>query len=325
MARARSDPPPPDHPGVLRTVFKGPTGRVTCVAIGEDGTVAAGGADKAVHLWDPATGKERRTLQHSNTVLALAFSTDGKKLAAGDADGLVLLWDVGSGEKLTVLKGIGEPIRQVALAADGKTAAAGGAKSGRVWDVNTGKEKMTFDGRFALSPDGASLAVVRPNGTVSVWDVPKGKQRTSLEGHTGNVFSLTFSPDGKTLATGGADRRGRFATGKEEGQDNTIKLWDMETGKSLAALMGHVKGIYSLTFAPDGKTLVAADFNGSMKLWDLEKAKVRATLEQVKVGGKLQGTPVGFWAVAPDLKSWAVGTGQEVRWLDIAEFTGTEK
>ncbi|MDB5312353.1 MAG: hypothetical protein JWO38_6555 [Gemmataceae bacterium] len=326
--RAASSQPesaPPDYPGILRTVLKGSTGKILCVAIGEGGTVASGGTDKAVHLWDPTTGLERQTLRHANTVQAVAFSADGKTLAAGDADGLVLLWDVGAGEKRAALKGVGEPIRQVALAADGKTAAAGGAKAGRVWDVGTGKERMTFGGRFALSPDGKTLATARPDGTISVWDVSTGKQRITLEGHAGNVFSLAFAPDGKTLASGGADRRGRFATGKEEGQDNTIKVWDAGTGKSRATLMGHLKGIYSLTFAPDGKTLVAADFNGSMKLWDLEKAKVRATLEQVKVGGKLQGTPVGYWAVAPDLKSWAVGTGQEVRWLDIAEFTRAAK
>jgi WD40 repeat protein len=319
------DKTPPEYPGIQRAVFKGPTDRIICVAIGKGGIVAAGGADKTVRVWDAATGKEQHVLRHTNTVQSLAISQDGKVLIAGDADMMVLLWNLETGEKLATLKGLGEPVRQVALSTDGKTVAAAGAKSGKLWDVDTGKVKMDFAGRFALSPDGKSLATLRADGSIALLDVPTGKERITLDGHKGNVNSLTFSPDGKTLVSGGADRRGRSATGKEEGQDNTIKLWDLATGKASASLAGHLKGIYSLTFAPDGKTLVAADFNGSMKLWDVGSGKVRAALEKIKIGEKLQGTPVGYWAIAPDLKTWAVGAGREVQLLDIAEFAGAEK
>ena len=131
---------------------------------------------------------------------------------------------------------------------------------------------------------------------------------------------MTFSPDSKTLATGA------YAGGpKGGGEDKSIKLWDVATGKEKATLVGHLKGIYSLTFAPDGKTLLAADYSGSMKLWDPDGARVKATLGKVKAGAKLKGTPVGVWAISPDLRTWAVGAGREVSWLDISEFTGATK
>jgi WD40 repeat protein len=323
-ARAESfepDQTPPDHPGILRTIWKGHTDRIRCVAIGNEGRiVASGAADKTVRLWDPSTGKERHVLPHAAAVLCVAFSADGKKLATGDAGMLVLLWNVETGEKLATLKGLTGPITQVAFAADGKTLGAAGTRSGKLWDVETGREKMSFEGRFALSPDGKTLATSRTGGAIQLWDVGTGKEGARLEGHKGTVFALAFAPDGKTLASGPS---AGGLTGNEP--DKTIKIWDVEKGKERATLVGHLKGIYSVTFAPDSKTLVAADFNGSMKLWDVQKAQVKATLEKVQIGERLRGTPVGPWAIAPDLKTWAVGAGQEVQWLDITGFTGGTK
>jgi hypothetical protein len=80
-----------------------------------------------------------------------------------------------------------------------------------------------------------------------------------------------------------------------------------------------------LLFAPYGKALLATDYNGSMKLWDPDRARVRATLGKVKIGERLQGTPVGHWAVSRDLQTWAVGAGQEVRWYDIAGLAAAAK
>ncbi len=157
---------------------------------------------------------------------------------------------------------------------------------------------MAFEGRFDLSPDGRTVATTRPDGSIELWDVISGKSRIRLDGHEGHVNALAFSPDSKILASGGADPQGRFAAGTEQKQDKTIKLWDVATGRNLATLVGHRKGTNHLVFAPDGKTLVATDFSGSMKLWDLKTSRVLATLKRVKIGDRVQGTPIGWWAVA---------------------------
>lgn len=148
-------------------------------------------------------------------------------------------------------------------------------------------------------------------------DGPTGGK--SVEGHAEGLYALAFSHDGKILATGGV------AGGlRGNGNDKSIKIWNVEDGRELARLVGHDKGIYSLTFAPDGKSLVAADYDGSMRHWNLDKGQVKATLSLIKRGDRIVGTPVEPWAITPDLKSWAVGTGKSVLWLDIADFTGTE-
>jgi WD40 repeat protein len=314
----------PEYPGILRATFTGHTGRVSCVAVSRDGKlVASGGADNTARLWDTTTGKAGHVLKHVTDVRCLTISANGKRLAAGSGD-TVVVWDVGSGEKVATFQGGGAGVvSQVAFSADGKTLGAAGRGLGKVWDVDTGRGQLTSAsgfGRFAMTPDGKTLATTQADGAVQIWDVAAAEVRATLRGHKGSVSALAFSPDGKTLATGG------FAGGlKGDGPDKSIKLWDVAQGKERATLNGHRKGIYLLLFAPDGKALLATDYNGSMKLWDPDKARVRAALEQVKIGERLQGTPVGHWAVAQDLRTWVVGAGQEVRWYDIAEMTGAAR
>lgn len=313
---------PPEYPGIMRGMFSGHTDRIFCVAVSGDGkTVASGGADKTVRLWDMSTGKERGTLDHIQPVVCLAFSADGKRLATGSGD-IVLVWEVDSGAKLATLKCAG-PVVQVAFAGDGITLAASGPNWKSIWDTDTKVETATVKSGtpyFALAPDGKTLAIGSPEGDVQLWDVMKCVSRATLKGHDGIVFAMRFSPDGKSLATGG------YAGGmRDNGKDRSIRLWDVATGRELATLSGHRKGLYSLTFSPDGKSLLATDCNGSMKLWDTEGARVVAILEKVKADDKLRGTPVGLWAISPDLKTWVVGAGREVTWLDIAEFAGAAR
>lgn len=312
----------PQYPGILRGTFTTHTDRVLCVAVSGDGkTMASGSADKTARLWDMMTAKEGHLLEHANAVSCLAFSPDGSKLATGSGN-LVIVWDVATGKKSMALQGTG-PVSRIAFAASNKALAASGTGWKTCWDADSGKVKGTVRTGtpwFAFAPDGESLAISQPDGSVQVCDVATGKPSVTLKGHEGLVFALSFSPDGKVLATG-ASAGGINGLGR----DKSIKLWDVATGKATANLVGHLKGVYSLTFTRDGKFLLAADYNGSMKLWDLTAASVKATLGQVKEGDQLRGTPIGFWAISPDLKTWVVGAGQRVSWLDISDLTASMK
>jgi WD40 repeat protein len=89
------------------------------------------------------------------------------------------------------------------------------------------------------------------------------KLRATLKGHTKSVFSVVYSPDGKTLASGS--------------YDHTIKLWEVATCKELATLKGHTRAVYSVVYSPDGKTLASGSWK-VIKLWNVPRNKEQATL-----------------------------------------------
>jgi WD40 repeat protein len=94
-----------------------------------------------------------------------------------------------------------------------------------------------------VSPDG-KLEVVLAGDTVKLIDKASGKEIRAFKGHVGAATAATFSPDGKRLATGGNDK--------------TVCMWDMATGKLLFKFRGN-EGVVDLRFAPDGKTLTVTD------------------------------------------------------------------
>src|SRR5262249_49987133 len=90
--------------------------------------------------------------------------------------------------------------------------------------------------------------------TARLWDARTGQELLALQGHTGGVRSVCFSPDGARLATASLD--------------DTARLWDARTGQELLALQGHTAGVYSVCFSPDGTRLATASGDDTVRLWD---------------------------------------------------------
>src|SRR5262249_61259192 len=97
-------------------------------------------------------------------------------------------------------------------------------------------------GATARAPAGAAWAAAG-RGEVKVWDAATGQEVPPLPPQTGAVLGLTFSPDGRHLATAGADTR--------------VRLWDLATGKELRTFDGATQNVFSVAFSPDSRRLAA--------------------------------------------------------------------
>ena len=248
------------HPQ-LRKFLAGHTAIVTSLIFSPDGkTLASGNIDNTIILWDvekqqpigqPLTG-------HTGEVYSVAFSPDGKTLASGSADKTIILWDAEKQQPIgQPLTGHTGEVYSVAFSPDGKTLASGSADNTVIlWNVEKRQQigqELKASYPIAFSPDGKILASQGGRGII-LWDVEKQLPiGHPLTGHTLVVNSIVFSPDGKTLASGSADK--------------TIILWDVEKQQPLGQpLTEHTDEVYSVAFSPDGKTLASGSFDKTIIL-----------------------------------------------------------
>ncbi|MFI5921602.1 protein kinase [Streptomyces anulatus] len=248
-------------------VLTGHTKAITSVAFSPDGETLATGSDgeKAVRLWDVATGRNTTTL--TNEITSAAFSPDSKTLAISSTDNTVQLWDVATGRNTRTLTGHTGGVWSVAFSPDGETLATrSDDETVRLWDAATGRNTHTLTGRTSLaagdasvafSPDSRTVATIGMVDAFQLWDVATGRTTATLKGHDNSVASVAFSPDGKTVATGS--------------HDGTVRLWDAATGRTVTTLTGHTAVVEPLAFSPGGKTLATGSggSDSAVRLWTL--------------------------------------------------------
>ncbi|TEU17353.1 MAG: MerR family transcriptional regulator [Anaerolineales bacterium] len=283
---------------VLRFTLTQHSYDVLGLALNPEGEVlASASSDQTIRLWDVETGARLKILRgHTGEITGVTFLLDGCLLASSSRDNSVRLWGAPSKVLTSTATPVStslidlEPItganarklREVGILQHNKVGKIATSLDGRRLAVQSGQriylyamEKTSLLEQsqpatcLALSPEAETLATGDRDGNIYLWDSESGLQLHILEGHTGQLNSLAFSPEGLKLASG---------------DDKTVQLWEFTTGRRIVTF-GPLGGVVkSVVFSPDGKLIAAIDSIGAIKLWDVENGTLVHELEEKDAG-----------------------------------------
>ncbi|MBD2483421.1 TIR domain-containing protein [Planktothrix sp. FACHB-1365] len=209
--------------------------------------------------------EQNRWQGHTDIIQTVSFSPDGEILATGGDDNIVKLWNQ-DGSFVQELSGHQDAVMSVNFSPDGdiiatasldKTVRLWQKKQGKLWEETVGSrlQYSTAVHSVSFSKNG-EIAIGLADGSIDLRK-ENGTPITTLKGHNNIVRSLSFSPDGQTLATASADQ--------------TIILWrkqNNQTWSQFKATLKHDHEVLSVSFSPDGQTLASASLDGTIKLWN---------------------------------------------------------
>ena len=261
-------------------------------------TLATGGTDRLVQLWDVATLTPRKTFRgHTSAVNSGTISPDGKLLVTGEYRGKVVVADLEKNNIVTTMRPHTNTVRAVAFSPDGKTlASCSDDQTIKLWDaanwtlLRALPEQAKTVKWVAFSPDGNTLAAATGDlqtGELTLWDPKTGAARQTIP-LPFFIWMFAYSPDGKTLAYAG--------------HGPGLHYYDAETDLPRPVLPLQ-SGTRPMAYSPDGKLLALGMFRAGVEVIDAASGRLRWKLTDVGPGSIFR------LAFSPDGKTLAIATG----------------
>jgi WD40 repeat protein len=302
------------HANLAKSIFTETLSCCFSVAFSPDGKLlATGDTNGEIRLYQVLDGRQILGLKgHTAWIWSVSFSPNGHLVASGSDDQTVKIWDANTGACLKTLQGHIGAVRSIAFSSDGQIlASASEDRTVKLWNINKGNcvQTLKCDSEMlsvSCSSQKSILATGSKDGKIRLWNISIGQCMKILDGHTGWVWSVAFSPDGQTLASGCHDK--------------TVRLWDVSTGQCLYTIHNHTNWVHSVAFSSDGRTLASGSEDQTVRLWDVSTGQCLKTLQGNwyrvwSVAFSPQGTTLASVNDNQTLHLWDISTGNCLRTL----------
>ena len=272
---------------------------MTTIAFSHDGKTLASGVGGNIQLWDIDKGNRQQTIR-ANNINHFVFADDNNTLISESEisknENKIQVLNVSTGEQNDVISVKNVSRRnsytvfgdetvislhtKSVFTPNGENVAIQTSKGIEIWDLESKKQINTLDmknsrvGIFALASDGKTIAVGM-DPAVRLWDTQTGKNNTfktstnlgnrileSIRLHRYRIYALAISPDGKSIAAGGEDKK--------------VLLWKIPEIRP-NTILKHDHVVSKLTFSPDGEILASGDTSGKIYLWELKTGQLLTT------------------------------------------------
>ena len=285
----------------------------------------------------------RFTLQgHLDAVECIDWSKDGTMISSGSRDKIVRVWNTLNGHLELQLLGHQDFVTCLSISPDGKTLASGGRdETVRIWDLQTGQCKRVFDDHCSpvafvkFNDRGNRLAFGFRDTPIRILNMETGKQTetTMIEGLTGRVVRVSWSPDGTVLATGNtlSNNIPSFAPNLPShtplrhlltgSRDGCIRLYCSETGLFLNELHGHIGSILCLSWSPDNTFIASGGDDKTIRIWDIRTGQQtsemnRHTSAVLSIDFSPDGQTLVSSSFDTTLRLWDVKSGSPIGILE---------
>ncbi|KAE9614268.1 putative transcription factor WD40-like family [Lupinus albus] len=245
---------------------------------GEGTLLATGSYDGQARIWT-TTGELRSTFnKHKGPIFSLKWNKKGDYLLTGSFDKTAIVWNVKTSEWKQQFEFHSGPTLDVDWRNNVSFATSSSDHMIHVCKIGDNRPVKTFAGHkgevncVKWDPTSSMLASCSDDSTVKIWTMSHDKHLRDLREHSKEIYIIRWSPTG--VGTSNPNKKLVLASASF---DSTVKIWDVELGKSIYSLNGHRDPVYSVAFSPNGEYIASGSLDKSVHIWSLKDGKIVKT------------------------------------------------